>query len=111
MDDRERVIKTAAEDMDMGERLSAIRRGLLSEGYSPEEIHEIIADALELRKAERAKRQYSAREPAIVVFVFGLIVLVGNYIAAAPGSVYLVPSGLFGYAFYLWYKRSGDDAH
>ncbi len=96
--------------MEFKHRLSSIRAGLENAGFSPDEIHQIIAEALERRKGKQEEQQESGREGAILVLVLATVVVVVTYLLAAPGGLYLVPVGLFSYGFYLWYgKPKGRD--
>ena len=108
MIDKEHAIAAVAEDIGMRVRLSKIRGNLRNAGFSPEEAHEIIAAALELRRDERKKRESTGRDTAIVIVALGLIVTLTTFLLAAPGAVYLIPVGLFSCGAYLWYGKPGS---
>ena len=65
MIDKEHAIQTVVEDLGAGERLSAIRKGLETAGFSSEEIHEIISAAIEQRKASRQEQEVPGATPAM----------------------------------------------
>ena len=109
MIDKERAIQTVVEDMGARERLSAIRKGLETAGFSPEEIHEIITAAIELRKANRREREASGAGPGIVIIGLASLILIGTYCMAPPGGYYLIPGGLFVYGAYLCYGKPGSE--
>ena len=65
MIDKERAIQTVMEDMGARERLSVIRKGLDSAGFSPAETHEIISAAIERRKGDRQEQEVPGATPAM----------------------------------------------
>jgi hypothetical protein len=109
MIDKERAIQTVMEDMGARERLSSIRKGLGSAGFSPEEIHEIISEAIERRKASRQEPKLSGVGLEMIIIGLGVITLVITCCAAPPRIYYGIPNVLLAYGFYLWYIKPGSE--
>ena len=111
MIDKERAIQTVVEDMGARERLSAIRKGLESAGFSPEEIHEIISEAIERRKTGRQEREASGIGAGTVVMILAVLIMAVTFVWTwtPSGWAVLVPGGLFVYGAYLWYGKPGSE--
>ena len=109
--DRETAIQTVVEDIESRQRVSWIRQGLANAGFSPDEIQEIIAEALEQLKTGREERREAGREPAIAVFALGILIAVVTYLLGGWKEIYIGPVCLFSYGAYLWYgkPRGRDD--
>ena len=109
MIDKEHAIKTVMEDMGARERLSSIRKGLDSAGFSSEEIHEIISTAIERRTANRQELKFSGIGLDVVIMGLGVITLIGIYCVAPSGIYYAIPNVLLIYGYFLWYAKRGKE--
>lgn len=97
------------EDMGARERLSSIRKGLDSAGFSSEEIHEIISTAIERRKVNRQERETSGSGAGIAVILLAILIMAVTFVVTQSGWAVLVPGGLFVYGAWLCHGKPGSE--